>query len=81
MDDSNNPSPAFPLLTLAKRNANELWGSEFSKPPMMWSTESGYWGIGRNDTGEEQVSGQNGTHWAPGEVLFHPQVFGVVIDR
>ena len=76
LDDSASPSPSFPLLTLAKRNSNELWGSDFPKPPLMWSEESGYWGIGRNDTSEEQVSSKNGTRWARGEVLFHPKSGG-----
>ena len=39
----------------------------------MWSDSNGYWGIGRNDTGNEQFSTRNGTRWAPGEVLFHPK--------
>lgn len=72
MDDSSSPSPFFPLLSLAKRDANVLWGSEFAKPPLMWSEETGYWGIGRNTSGEEQVSARNGVRWAPGEVLLHP---------
>lgn len=73
LDDSTDPSSPFPLLTLAKRDANELWGSDFPKPPLMWSAGSGYWGIGRNGTGEEQFSSKNGTRWAPGEVLCHPK--------
>ena len=73
LDDSTDPSPVFPVLTLAKRDANVLWGSDFPEPPLMWSEESGYWGIGRNGTGDEQFSSKNGTRWAPGEVLFHPK--------
>ncbi len=83
MDDSSSPSPVFPLLSHANRDANALWGSEFSKPPLMWSDESGYWGIGRNTGDDEQVSARNGTRWAPGEVLLHPKgaapVSGLVI--
>ncbi len=73
LDDRSHDPPTFPLLTLSGRNANEIWGSDFATPPMMWSEESGYWGIGRNSTGEEQFSSRNNTHWAPGEVLLHPQ--------
>ena len=40
---------------------------------MMWSEDSGYWGIGRNLTGKEQFSSRNNTRWSPGEVLLHPK--------
>lgn len=72
LDDAGHPSPASPRLSLAQRDANALWGSEFAKPPLMWSDATGYWGIGRNTSGEEQVSARNGVRWAPGEVLLHP---------
>ena len=72
MDDASSPAPVFPLLSQAKRDANALWGSGFAKPPLMWSEASGYWGIGRNTSGEERVSARNGVRWAPGEVLLHP---------
>jgi len=73
LDDGEKSSPTFPPLALAKRDANALWGSDFPAPPVMWSEETGYWGIGRNLTGREQVSTRNGTRWAPGEVLLHPK--------
>ena len=73
LDDGEKSSPTFPPLALAKRDANALWGSDFPAPPVMWSEESGYWGIGRNLTGREQVSTRNGTRWAFGEVLLHPK--------
>ena len=73
LDDSGNRPPTFPLLTLVKRDANAVWGSNFPKPPMMWSEASGYWGIGKNLTGREQFSSRNDTRWAPGEVLLHPK--------
>jgi beta-fructofuranosidase len=73
MDDLAKSSPVFPLLTLTQRDANALWGSTFPKPPLMWSEASGYWGIGKNLTGQEQISTINGTHWAPGEVMLHPK--------
>ena len=73
MDDGSRPAPVFPLLGPAKRDANALWGSDFARPPVMWSEEAGYWGIGRNTSGEEQVSTRNGVRWAPGEVLLHPR--------
>ncbi|MFN0128600.1 MAG: GH32 C-terminal domain-containing protein [Verrucomicrobiales bacterium] len=72
VDDTSGPFPVLRFLSLAKRDANALWGSEFAKPPLMWSEASGYWGIGRNLSGEEQVSARNGVRWAPGEVLLHP---------
>ena len=72
LDGTADPSPSFPLLPLAKRDANALWGSEFPKPPLMWSGDTGYWGIGKNLTDRKQVSPVNGTTWAPGEVLLHP---------
>ena len=40
---------------------------------MMWSEDSGYWGIGKNLTGKEQFSSRNNTRWSPGEVLLHPK--------
>lgn len=73
MDDGSRPAPVFPLLGPAKRDANALWGSDFARPPVMWSEEAGYWGIGINTSGEEQVSTRNGVRWAPGEVLLHPR--------
>ncbi len=73
LDDRANDPPAFPLLTLSSRDANEIWGSDFPTPPMMWSEKSGYWGIGKNLTGKEQFSSRNNTRWAPGEVLLHPK--------
>jgi hypothetical protein len=38
---------------------------------MMRSEASGYWGIGRNDTGVAQVAPN--VIWHPGDVLFHPK--------
>lgn len=76
MDDSSSPSPVFPLLSPAKRDANALWGSDFQTPPMMWSEAEGYWGIGKNTTANELVSTRNGTNWKPGEVLLHPKGSG-----
>jgi len=73
LDDYANSPPTFPLLTSSNRDANALWGSEFSTAPMMWSETAGYWGIGKNVTGRELYSARNGTRWAPGEVLFHPK--------
>ncbi|MHB0961461.1 MAG: GH32 C-terminal domain-containing protein [Pirellulaceae bacterium] len=73
LDDSAHPRPEFPLLPSADRDANALWGSAFLTSPKMWSDASGYWGIGKNVTGHEQISAPNGTRWAPGEVLFHPK--------
>ncbi len=72
MDDRGSNPSSFPLLTVNNRDANEIWGSTFPTPPRMWSDESGYWGIGRNDSGEMQFSSLNDTRWEPGEVLFHP---------
>ncbi len=73
LDDSANNPPKFPLLTANDRDANALWGSAFSTPPKMWSDAAGYWGIGKNVAGKEQISPPNGTRWAPGEVLLHPK--------
>lgn len=70
---ASSAPPDFPLLGAAKRDVNALWGSDFAKPPLMWSQEAGYWGIGKNTSGKEQVSTRNGVHWAPGEVLLHPR--------
>lgn len=52
------------------RNANELWGTVFASPPTMWSDATGYWGVGRNDSGVTQSA--SGIVWAPGEILLHP---------
>ena len=76
LDDVANRPPVFPLLTLTSRDANVIWGSNFPKPPMMWSEGAGYWGIGKNLTGKEQFSSRNKTRWAPGEVLLHPRAGG-----
>ena len=73
LDDFASSRPQFPLLTGASRDANALWGSTFATPPRMWCEASGYWGIGKNETGRELYSAPNGTRWAPGEVLFHPK--------
>lgn len=73
LDDYGNIPAVFPLLRARSRNANEVWGSNFPSPPLMWSEASGYWGIGRNLSGQDQVSTVNGTRWAPGEVLLHPK--------
>ena len=64
LDDSEKRPPAFPLLTLTNRDANAVWGSDFAEPPQMWCKESGYWGIGKNQTGKEQFSSRNGMKWA-----------------
>jgi alpha-L-fucosidase 2 len=72
MDDYAENPPAFlPLLTTTRRNAKMLWGADFAHPPMMWSEETGYWGIGKNTTGVVQTG--SGITWAPGEVLLHPK--------
>ena len=73
LDDSGNRPPTFPLLTSTNRDANAVWGSDFPEPPIMWCEGSGYWGIGKNLTGQEQFSSRNQTRWAPGEVLLHPK--------
>ena len=73
LDDGAHDRPAFPLLPLPDRNANDIWGSDFPAPPMMWSEGTGYWGIGKNLTGEEQFSSRNDLRWAPNEVLLHPK--------
>ena len=73
LDDSGNRPPSFPPLTLTNRDANAVWGSDFPEPPMMWCEGQGYWGIGKNLTGQEQFSSRNRTRWAPGEVLLHPK--------
>jgi len=52
LDDPGNRPPAFPLLTLTNRDANSVWGSDFAEPPQMWCEGSGYWGIGKNLTGD-----------------------------
>lgn len=63
------------LLATNTRNANLLWGSNFPTPPTMWSEASGYWGIGRNDTGVTQTSTAGaGVAWTAGEVLLHPKL-------
>ncbi|MGI9626666.1 MAG: hypothetical protein ACR2QM_07515, partial [Longimicrobiales bacterium] len=51
LDDPGNSPPAFPLLTVKTRDANKIWGSTFEDPPLMWSGDTGYWGIGKNLTG------------------------------
>ena len=76
LDDSDTEPGAFPLLTLASRDANALWGSDFPTPPIMWSEVAGYWGIGKNVTGRELISTRNGATWKPGEVLLHPKGAG-----
>ena len=73
LEDSSKTPPEFPLLQLATRDANQLWGSDFQAPPRMWSEAEGYWGIGKNTTGNELVSTRNGTNWKPSEVLLHPK--------
>ncbi len=73
LDDGDRAAPSFPLLPSCDRDANMLWGSDFPLPPKMWSDTTGYWGIGKNTTGEVLVSTRNGTRWAPGEVLLHPK--------
>lgn len=72
MDDyANNPPTFLPLLASTSLNANDLWGTAFATPPQMWSEGTGYWGIGKNTSGEEQDAG--GVAWAPDEVLLHPK--------
>ena len=73
LDDFADEHPTFPLLTSNDRNANALWGSMFATAPNMWSDTTGYWGIGKNTTGKDQLSPRNGTRWTPGEVLLHPK--------
>jgi len=57
LDDFATPSPAFPLLPLATRDANALWGSDFTHPPLMWCEASGYCGKEIRDV-EDFVSGK-----------------------
>ncbi len=73
LDDGAQDPLVFPTLLRPDRNANDVWGSNFPTPPMMWSEGSGYWGIGKNLTGEEQFSSRNDLRWAPDEVLLHPK--------
>ena len=73
LDDFDQPVPSFPLLTSSHRDVNALWGSTFPSPPMMWSEMGGYWGIGRNLSGQPLFSARNGITWQPGEVLLHPK--------
>ncbi len=54
-----------------QRTANVIWGTTFATSPVMQAEASGFWGIGRNDTGVTQTSAS--VTWAPGEVLFHPK--------
>ena len=63
---------AFPLLTTATRDANQLWTTDFPTPPTMWSDADGYWGIGKNTAGVEQLA-SDGTRWGVDEVLLHPR--------
>ena len=73
LDDGAHDRPGFPLLPRHDRTANDVWGSDFPTPPMMWSEEAGYWGIGKNLTGKEQFSSRNDLRWAPDELLLHPK--------
>lgn len=73
LDDRDTDNPLFPLLTTVDRDANQIWGSDFAPPPKMWSDSSGYWCIGRNDTGGELFSSRNGTKWGSGDILLHPK--------
>ncbi len=67
----DNPNHTASLFTTNTLNANQLWATGFATPPTMWSQATGYWGIGRNDTGITQTSGS--ISWAPGEILIHPK--------
>jgi hypothetical protein len=72
MDDyANNPPTFLPLLTSTSLSANAAWGLAFPESPMLWTEGTGYWGIGKNNTGVEQTAGE--VVWAPGEVLLHPK--------
>lgn len=65
----------YSLLTANTRNANEIWGTTFASPPLMWSESTNpgeYWGVGKNLSGVTQTSAF-GVNWAPDEVLFHPK--------
>lgn len=73
LDDRENKIPAFPLLTRNDRDVNQIWGSDFETPPKSWSGESGYWCIGKNDTGHELFASRNKAKWPVGEVLLHPK--------
>lgn len=73
LDDQDSRIPVFPLLTRNDRDANQIWGSNFETPPKTWSGESGYWCIGRNDTGRELFSSRNQAKWPVREVLLHPK--------
>lgn len=76
LDDRNSDTPRFPLLIRNDRDANQIWGSDFATPPRMWSEESGYWCIGKNDTVGQLFSSRNHTKWPAGEVLLHPKAGG-----
>ncbi len=71
LDDRENKIPVFPLLTRNDRDVNQIWG--FETPPKSWSGDSGYWCIGKNDTGRELFSSRNTAKWPVGEVLLHPK--------
>lgn len=74
LDDHQATPPTFPLLTHNDRDANRIWGSDFKTPPRMWSEASGYWGIGRNNTGTELFSSRNQARWLAGDILLHPKL-------
>jgi hypothetical protein len=70
----------FLSLTNNTLNANDLWGTDFTAPPMMWSSdtdtgETGYWAIGKNTSGEVQTS-SSGITWEPGVVMLRPKATG-----
>ena len=62
---------AYTSLDTNTRTANDIWGTSFASAPTMRSEASGFWGIGRNDTGATQTSAN--VFWDPNEVLFHPK--------
>ena len=58
-------------FTSNTRDANNLWATGFASPPTMRSDATGYWGVGRNDSGVTQTS-TDVPGWAPGEIFLHP---------
>src|SRR5262249_49499159 len=73
-DYANNPPTFLPLLSSTNLTANDLWGTDFPTPPMMWSEGSGYWGIGKNTSGAPlHASSGGGADWGADEVLLHPK--------
>jgi hypothetical protein len=69
------PHPTFSqLLTDNTASSNTRWDATFATAPTLRSDASGYWGIGRNDTGSPQTTlGSLGTvTWPAGQVWAYP---------